>query len=132
MQINLQGKNIELTEEIRNYVLVRETNLEKLLSKIKNEEEEIKGLFEVSKTTNHHKMGEIFHADCSISIDGENFYAESDNEDLNSAIDEVKEKLFVEINKNKERKQTLFRRGAKSIKKMLKGLSDRNPFTSKY
>lgn len=131
MQINLQSKNIELTNEIRDYALKRVTNLEKFLSTRENEGE-IKGLFEISKTTNHHKAGEIFHADCSITVDGEKFYAESDNEDLNSAIDEVKEKLFNEISKNKNRKQTLFRRGALSVKKMLKGLSDRNPFTSKY
>jgi ribosome-associated translation inhibitor RaiA len=64
-------------------------------------------------------------------INGDKFYAESDNEDIRAAIDEVKEKLFNEITKNKDRKQTLFRRGAGSVKKMLKGLSDRNPFTSK-
>jgi ribosome-associated translation inhibitor RaiA len=34
MQINLQSKNIELTEAIRDYVLKRVTNLDKLLSGI--------------------------------------------------------------------------------------------------
>ncbi|MBI2630743.1 ribosome-associated translation inhibitor RaiA [Candidatus Nomurabacteria bacterium] len=133
MQINIQSKNIELTEEIRDYALKRVTNLEKLLSNIKEEKGgEVKVSFEISKTTNHHKAGEVFHSDCSIIIDGKNFYAGSDNEDLMSAIDEVKEKLFNEISKDKDKKQTLFRRGASSVKKMLKGLSKRNPFTSKY
>ncbi|MFA6520637.1 MAG: ribosome-associated translation inhibitor RaiA [Candidatus Paceibacterota bacterium] len=132
MQINLQSKNMELTEAIKDYVLKRVTNLEKLLSNIKTKAGEVKVSFEVSKSTNHHKAGEVFHADCSITIDGDNFYGSSDNEDLYSAVDEVKEILFNEINKNKDRKQTLFRRGAKSVKKMLKGLSKRNPFTSKY
>jgi ribosome-associated translation inhibitor RaiA len=88
--------------------------------------------FEVAKTTNHHKTGEVFHADCSIKIAGEKFYGASDHADLYSAIDEVKEKLFNDIGKNKDRRQTLYKRGATSIKKMLKGLSRRNPFTSKY
>jgi len=43
-----------------------------------------------------------------------------------------KENLFNEIEKNKDRKQTLFKRGASSVKKMEKGLSKRNPSTSKY
>jgi len=132
MQINLQGKNIELTGAIHDYVYKRVTNLEKLLSRI----EEGKGIvmvnFEVSKSTNHHKAGEIFHADCLININGKKFYGQSDHEDLYSAIDEVKETLFNEIGKNKDRRQTLFKRGAASVKKMLKGLSKRNPFTSKY
>ena len=34
MQINLQGKNIELTEAIKDYISKRVTNLEKLLSGI--------------------------------------------------------------------------------------------------
>lgn len=132
MQINLLSKNIELTDEIRDYALKRVTNLEKFLSSLTEENGEVKATFEVSKSTNHHKSGEVYHADCSMMVNGDKFYAESDNEDIRAAIDDVKEKLFNEITKNKDRKQTLFRRGASSVKKMLKGLSDRNPFTSKY
>lgn len=132
MQINLQGKNLELTEAIKDYVQKRVTNLEKLLANIEAQKGEARVSFEVVKTTNHHKAGEIFHASCNIVIDGRKFYAESDNEDLYSAIDEVKEILFKEIEKNKDRRQTLMKRGAASVKKMLKGLSKRNPFTSKY
>ena len=132
MQINLQGKGIELTEAIKDYVLKRVTNLEKLLVNLEKEKEEAMVNFEVVKTTNHHKAGEIFHASCILRIDGKKFFSENDHEDLYSAIDEVKENLFREISKNKDRRQTLFKRGASSIKKMLKGLSKRNPFTSKY
>ena len=132
MQINLKGKNIELTEAITDYVLKKVTNLEKLLSNIEAEKGEARVSFEVVKTTNHHRAGEIFQASCSININGNKFYGESDNEDLYTAIDEVKETLFNDIQKNKDRRQTLFNRGARSVKKMLKGLSKRNPFTSKY
>lgn len=132
MQINLQGKNMELTETIKDYVLKRVTNLGKLLSSIEARGGEVMANFEVIKTTNHHKAGEIFRANCRVNIDGRKFYSESDHEDLYAAVDAVKDSLFNEIEKNKDRKQTLFRRGASSVKKMLKGLSDRNPFTSKY
>jgi putative sigma-54 modulation protein len=132
MQINLQSKNMELTEAIKDYVLKRVTNLEKLLANIEEKKGEARVNFEVRRTTKHHKAGEIFHADCMINIDGKKFFGESDHEDLYSAIDEVKQKLFNDIEKNKDRRQTLFKRGALSVKKMLKGLSKRNPFTSKY
>jgi ribosomal subunit interface protein len=132
MQINLQSKNIELTEEIKDYVLKRVTNLEKLLSNIETKKGEALVNFEVTRTTKHHKAGEIFHADCTINIAGQKFYGSSDHEDLFSAIDEVKNTLFNDIQKNKDRKQTLYKRGALSVKKMLKGISRRNPFTSKY
>lgn len=123
---------MDLTEAIHDYVYKRVTNLEKLLSRIEEGKGGVMVNFEVSKSTNHHKAGEIFHADCLINIDGKKFYGSSDNEDLYSAIDELKETLFNEIGRDKDRRQTLFKRGAASVKKMLKGLSKRNPFTSKY
>jgi len=67
-----------------------------------------------------------------IKIKGEEFYSSSDKEDLYQTVDEIIDDLFGEITKNKDRRQTLFKRGASSVKKMLKGLSKRNPFTSKY
>ncbi|MEK9181813.1 MAG: ribosome-associated translation inhibitor RaiA [Patescibacteria group bacterium] len=133
MPVNLQSKNMELTEAIKDHVLNKETNLGRLLSKIEERDGgEVNVSFEVSKNTNHHKSGSVFHADCLINIRGDKFYSSADEEDLYQAVDVVKENLFREISKNKDRKQTLFRRGATSIKKMLKGLSRRNPFTSKY
>jgi len=131
MQINLQGKNIELTEAIKDYVLKRVTNLGKLLTKIEEKEGQVLVHFEVAKSSNHHKGGEVFHADCLIKIDGKDFYGSADKEDLYEAIDHVKDSLYNEINKHKDRRQTLFRRGASSVKRMMKGLSKRNPFTSK-
>ena len=74
MQINLQSKNMDLKEAIHDYVFKRVTNLEKLLSKIEAKEGKAMVNFEVSKSTNHHKAGEIFHAYCSVNIDGKNFY----------------------------------------------------------
>ncbi|KKQ45832.1 MAG: hypothetical protein US65_C0048G0004 [Candidatus Yanofskybacteria bacterium GW2011_GWC2_37_9] len=132
MQINLLGKNIELTEAIKDYVLKRVTNLERLLSNIEKSGGEVKVAFEVGKSTHHHKSGEVFHADCLIKINGKEFYSSADKEDLYQAIDAIKDSLYNEINRNKDRSQTLLYRGARSIKKMMKGLSKRNPFTSKY
>lgn len=123
---------MELTPAIHDYVIKRVTNLEKLLSKIEEDGGEVSVNFEVGKNTNHHKGGSVFHADCLINIKGEKFYGSSDEEDLYQAIDKVKESLFREVSKNKDRRRTLFKRGATSVKKMLKGLSKRNPFTSKY
>jgi putative sigma-54 modulation protein len=130
MKINLQAKNIEITPTIRDYVEKKVTNLEKLLSSMEQEGREVMVDFEVGKSTKHHKSGIV--SDCLININGKKFYSSSDKEDLYQTIDEIKESLFTEISKNKDRKQTLFRRGAASVKKMLKGLSKRNPFTSKY
>ena len=132
MKINLQGKNFELTPAIKDYVFKKVINLEKLLSTMEIGGGEAIINFEVGKSTKHHKSGEVFHSDCLIKISGKEFYSSSDREDLYQTVDEIIDDLFGEITRNKDRKQTLFRRGASSVKKMLKGISKRNPFTSKY
>jgi len=132
MQINLKGTNLELTDSIKDYVEKKVTNLEKIVGKIEEGGGEVHAHFEVGRSTNHHKGGEVFHADCLINVDGKRFYHSADEEDLYKAIDAIKESLFIDIEKYKTRKQTLFYRGARSVKKMLKGLSKRNPFTGKY
>ena len=132
MKINLKGTGMVLTPAIKNYVVKRVTNLGKLLSRMEEDGGEAFVHFEVGKSTKHHKSGNIFHSDCLVKIQGDRFYASADGEDLHQTIDEVKESLFLEIKKKKTRRQTLARRGAKSVKKMMKGLSKRNPQTGKY
>ena len=87
---------------------------------------------EVGKTTNHHKQGDYFKAEFDVSINGEKFFTASEKSDLYKAIDDAKDQIINRIKNNKKRKNTLFKRGSISIKKMLKGISGRNPFTSKY
>ena len=132
ININLKATNMDLTETISDYVGKRITNLGKLLGNIKAGGINVSVHFEVAKTTNHHKNGNVFRAECNISIDGKQFFGSAEAEDLYVAIDEVKDKLFNDIKRYQDRKQTLFKRGAASVKKMLKGISNRNPFTSKY
>ena len=129
LKINLRGNGMNLTQSIYDYVVKRVTNLGKFLSKYP---EEILVDFEVGKTVRDQRSGKIFRADCKISISGKDFYSSSEQEDLYVAIDDVKEKLFQEIEKSQNKNRDLWRRGARSIKKMFKGLSKRNPFTSKY
>jgi putative sigma-54 modulation protein len=127
MNINIKATNMELTETISDYVNKRLSAIEKFVK-----DEEMNAHVEVGKTTNHHKQGEIFKAEFNIEISGNKFYTISEQEDLYTSIDDAKEEILRQITKTKDRRQTLFKRGATSVKKMLKGISKRNPFTSKY
>lgn len=114
---------MDLTDPIRDYVGKRVTNLGRLLVKMEERNGEVAVHFEVEKTTNHHKSGDIFRAHCAVNIGGQTFHASADKPDLYEAIDGVKDTLFREIGKAKDRSQTLFKRGATKIKKILKGIS---------
>lgn len=123
MNIKLQAKNIEITEAIHDYVVKRVTNLGKVLSKIEEEGGEVQVYFEVGKSTKHHKGGEFFHADCSVSFNGKNYYASADKENLYEAIDSIKENLANKISRTKDKDLSLFYRGARKIKNALKGIT---------
>jgi ribosomal subunit interface protein len=131
MKTKLLSKNMDLTPAIKDYVLKRVTNLGKLITKLESKGAEAVANFEVSKATKH-KAGAVFHSDCTIVVDGKKFYASADKEDMYEAVDAVKELLFREISQNKDKKKTLQTRGARSVKKMMKGLSKRNPDTGTY
>ncbi len=126
MNINIKATNIELTSAISDYVNKKVEGIQKFIHK-----GEAQVQVEVGKTTNHHKNGEVYKAEIDIRIGGKKFFAESSSEDLYAALDEAKEAIVSELTHNKDRAQTLFKRGAISVKKMIKGLSNRNPFTSK-
>lgn len=126
IHIQIKATNIELTDSLNEYVQKRIASLEKFSKGNSN------AYVEVGKTTNHHKSGDIFKAEMNLTIDGKKYRAASETTDLYTAIDEAKDGLFETITSEKDRNQTLWKRGARSVKKMLKGISKRNPFTSKY
>lgn len=127
MKINIKATNMELTSAITDYVNKKLLSIDKFVK-----EGEMVGYVEVGKTTNHHKQGDVYKAEFDISFDGERFFTVSEKNDLYNAIDDVKEEIIRRITNKKDKNKTLFKRGASSVKKMLKGISKRNPFTSKY
>ena len=128
MTTNIKATNIELTDAITFYVNKKIESIQKFV----DNESDIIVYVEVGKTTNHHKQGDYFKAEFDVSINGEKFFTASEKSDLYKAIDDAKDQIINRIKNNKKRKNTLFKRGSISIKKMLKGISGRNPFTSKY
>lgn len=118
MHIDIKVLNLELTSALRDYAEKRMSGLEKFMH---GESSHTLLSLELSKTTNHHKHGDIFRAEANLGSGGKTFRAASEKEDINAAIDDVREELMHEITKNKDKRQTLFRRGAHRVKNALKG-----------
>ncbi len=117
MNIRIQGPRLPLTPAIEEYVLKRIAPLEKLVS-----DPAIVCEVELAKTTNHHKSGDIFRAEINMVLPDKHVYLVSEKEDLYQAIDDLREQLDQTLSVRKEKKQTLFRRGASRIKDMIKNL----------
>lgn len=117
MKINVQGLHTDLTPVIIEYTEKRLSTLSKF---IKNDATVC--TVELIKTSNHHKSGSIFKAEGSLSVEGQNIYAVSEKEDLYQAVDELRDELERILSSRKDKKITLYRKGAQKIKDMMKGI----------
>ncbi len=118
IKINLKATGFEMTDAISDYVINRVTNLGKLLSSTNTD---VLVEFEVAKTTNHHNhANDLFKAECMVNFKGKTYRATSNEPDMYTAIDTVKDTIFNEIKKGKDRSRNIFIRGARSIKNLLR------------
>lgn len=117
MNIRIHAPHLPLTPAIEEYVTKRITPLEKLIT-----DHNVVCEIELAKTTNHHKSGDIFKAEINMVLPDKHVYLVSEKEDLYQAIDDVREQLDHALSIRKEKKQTLFRRGASRVKDLIKNL----------
>lgn len=118
MNINIKSTNIELTQQVRDYAEKKVRGLEKF---IKITDESIQAWIEVGKTTQHHQKGDFFRAEIQIRIPhwGKGARTEATHETLNAAIDDAHDQMKLELEKIKDKKISLARRGARLFKKLI-------------
>ena len=118
MKINLKGTNIELTPSISEYLDKRLEGVEKFIPEEKTYIADV----ELGKTTNHHQAGDIFRAEINIHIGSRSFRAVSEQQDLYSAIDDMKSEITRELGVDKDRKISFLRRGGQKLKNFIRGI----------
>ncbi len=116
MKIDLKTKNFEITPSIKTYLQEKLDALDKFLPN----DESIFADVELAKTTKHHQKGDIFKAEVNLTMPGRLIRAVAEQWDLHAAIDIVKDELQREIISNKEKNISLYRRGARLLKKLLR------------
>lgn len=128
MNINIKATNMELTGAIREYTTEKVSSIEKFMPQA----DTVNVFIEIGKESNHHQKGDdVYKAEIRMSIRGKEFFAENRNADLHAAIDAVRDEAVREIKNEKEKNQTLFIRGARSLKKRIKGMKPWWPFGGK-
>ena len=115
IKVEIYAKNIKLTEELKKYILEKTDHLQKFIPKDK----EILVAIEVSKTTNHHKKGDVFYAEYQIDLPGKYLRATATREDLESAVLEAKSEAEREIKGFKEKNEAVRDRRNRFFKKIL-------------
>jgi ribosomal subunit interface protein len=128
MNINIKATNTELTLEIKEYLEQKIQSLERFFGG----EQNLNIFVEIGKDSNHHQKGEdVFLAEIRFVFEGKDFYVKSRSGDVLSAIDFARDEVAREIKERKGKSQTLFVRGARSLKKRIKGMKPWWPFGDK-
>jgi len=106
MKIIIKTKNLELTEDLQNFIEEKISSVKKFINILKAEDTSDKKTLaevfvEVEKETRHHRKGEIFSVITRVNLPGKNLIAGSKADDLFKAIIGAKDELKMEIEKYK-------------------------------
>lgn len=117
MKINLKTTNFGLTPSIRNYLEQKLNSLDKFLPS----DESIFADVELAKTTRRSQKGDIFRAEFNLTMPGRLVRAVAEEWDLRVAIDRARDELQNEIKIGKEKRISFYKKGARMLKKFLRG-----------
>ncbi len=115
MEIKTKATEFELTQETKNYVDKKIESLEKFITNLDE------AICEIELALRKHH-GEMYYAEINIMANGRMLRATAEEKTLYAAIDKAKDELKRELRKSKDKNETLFRRGGKSIKKLFRNL----------
>lgn len=103
MKIIIKTTNLELSQELQDYIQEKIGSLEKF-AKVFQDKNYYNGFFskgkprvevwvEIGRTTLHHQKGDVFRAEAQMRFPKKSIRAESEREDLKLAITEIKDEL---------------------------------------
>ncbi len=116
MKYELKATNFELTPSIKIYLQEKLDSLDKFLP----HDSSIVAEIELAQTTRHHKKGDIFKAEANLITPGRLIRTVVETNELHAAIDLMKDELKREITGKKDKNISLYRRGARLFKKLLR------------
>ena len=114
-RITTKTSNITMTTQLEELLEQKFAPLGKLINIHGDERCEI----ELEKVTEHHS-GKIFRAEVNLYTGGRLFRAEATEEQIEQAIDKVRNELKHELQHAHGKRQSLFKRGRQAIKNMMR------------
>lgn len=117
MQIITKYTNLDATPAIDAYVANKIGSLKKFIQPWETNAEVIVRV-EIARTTNHHNKGDIFCAEANVDAPGKLLRATHEDWDIRVAIDQMKDKLQVEIKKFNAKRRPQDSKGAKTNRKI--------------
>ncbi len=117
MVTTLKATNIALTEEVKRYLEEKLSSL----SKFVQPDDPVHRLdVELARVTDHHKNGNIFKAEATLTLSGKQHRAVQMKETLHAAIDAVEDQLLMELGKAKQKERGFVRRSGARVKELMR------------
>lgn len=126
MKIDLKSTNLKLTPAIENYAKEMIYHLDKFIDKNLLDQNTVFAYLELAMTTKHHHKGNIFYAEADIKLPGKVIRGEVEANNIFAAIDGLKDKLSLELKKYKEKNESVFKKGARTLKDIFRNFSEQN------
>lgn len=118
MKYAILGKNIELTPDIHGYIAKKMASLNKYAEHFGAA---ASAHVEVGRTTRHHRTGNVFRVEIRVHVPRRELRAEALGTTVFEAVDKARDDIDGELERYKERAVDLKKRGARMVKKILRG-----------
>lgn len=102
MKTNIKATNLDLTPSLTVYIEEKLGGLSRYIKRF-DEGGVAEIWLEVGRTTRHHHKGNVFRAEGDIRLPRKILRAEANGADIRTAIDALRDKLHLEIEKYKTR-----------------------------
>lgn len=117
--IVIKGDDFDVTPAIREYIEKRFRKVDRLATSDTPVE-----LFVTTKMTTAHERENTYRVEVKCRLDAVDYFVSVDRDNLMRSVDEAKQELWREITHTKGKQSALVIRGARKIKKLLKGGMD--------
>jgi len=120
MKINITTRDLELTDEVSEYVDKRLELVKKVLPGHKDGSAQCDVV--LVRETEHHQTGEIYTAEMRLKSGPLDAFVKASESTILAAIDVAKDDLLRSMKNTRNKKATLWKKGAQRIKKMMRYL----------
>lgn len=101
MRVEISSTRLDITDALKKYTEIKIKSVERMLKKFEVHGE-IVAFVELSRTTRHHKQGDVYYAEITMKLPQKTIRIEKTHEDVRGAIDQLKNTLKEDISKLKE------------------------------
>lgn len=115
LKYTITGDTLTVTDQARAHIEKRFNGF----SRFADQDTEHELFVTVSKTTAHHRDDSI-RVEVKFKINTKDFFAAGVAPDIMGAVDQAKEELMREVTQTKAKHRTLFHRGARKLKELVK------------